>query len=97
MSIPYTRETAELVALFSPSAAQADSIRVSLSKNEASVFILFFTHTMSAKMRDGRYSYYIAADSQDDAGYITFPTFPEMKEAIRAEAEAIIEKEGAEK
>lgn len=94
MSIPYTRETAELVALFSPTAAQTDSIRVSLSKNEASVFILFCAHTMSAKMRDGRYSYYIAEDSQKLAGYISFATFPEMKEAIRAEAEAIIEREG---
>ena len=49
---------------------------------------------MSAKMRDGRYSYYIAEDSQKLAGYISFATFPEMKEAIRAEAEAIIEREG---
>ena len=94
MSIPYTREVAELVALFSPTAAQAESIRVFLSKNEASVSIQFCNHTMSAKMRDRRYSYYIAEDSQDFAGYIPFPTFPEMKESIRVQAKAIIEKEG---
>jgi len=94
MSIPYTREVAELVALFSPTAAQTESIRVFLSKKEASVSIQFCNHTMSAKMRDRGYIYYIAEDSQDVARYINFG---EMKEAIRAEAEAIIEKEGAEK
>jgi len=91
MNITYASSACDLIKLFSPTVAQTEGIRVSLSKNEASVFIRFCNHTMSAEMRDGRYSYYIAPDSQDVAGYLTFADFGEMKEAIRAEAEAIIE------
>lgn len=96
MSIPYTREVAELVALFSPSAVQAEIIKVLFWRDGASVFVRFCNHTMSAVMGDRRYSYYIAPDSAELAGYIRFPTFPEMKEALRKKAEAIIENEGAE-
>ena len=93
MSIPYTRETAELVALFSPTAAQVRRIDAELTPTYARVGVDMRGHLFSIsliKANSKPYGYCI-----DDSLSQTFADFGEMKEAIRAEAEAIIEKEGA--
>ena len=95
MSIPYTRETAELVALFSPTAAQAAHIATELTPIGSQVRVQMRGRIFDIAMTKANpkpYGYGI-----DGSTSKVFSTFPEMKEAIRAEAEAIIEKEGAEK
>lgn len=92
MSIPYTREVAELVALFSPSAVQAIFIATELTPTGSVVRVqmrgrLFNIHMF--KRNPKPYGY-----SMDGGTSKVFADFGEMKEAIRAEAEAIIEKEG---
>lgn len=95
MSIPYTREVAEIVALFSPSAAQVAHIATELTPAGSVVRVQMrgmrgriFNIAMT-KANPKPYGYGI-----DGSTSKVFSTFPEMKEAIRAEAEAIIEKEG---
>ena len=89
MSIPYTREVAEMVALFSPSAAQAAHIGAELMPSHTKVSVQMrgriFDITMT-KANPKPYGY-----SMDGGTSKVFSTFPEMKEAIRAEAETIIE------
>lgn len=95
MSIPYTREVAELVALFSPTAAQAAHIATELTPTGSVVRVQMRGRIFDIAMTKANpkpYGYGI-----DGSTSKVFSTFPEMKEAIRAEAEAIIEKEGAEK
>ena len=92
MSIPYTREVAELVALFSPSAVQAIFIATELTPTGSVVRVqmrgrLFNIHMF--KRNPKPYGYSLERGKSK-----VFADFGEMKEAIRAEAEAIIEKEG---
>ena len=92
MSIPYTRETAELVALFSPTAAQVAHIATELTPAGSVVRVQMRGRIFDIAMTKANpkpYGYGI-----DGSTSKVFSTFPEMKEAIRAEAEAIIEKEG---
>lgn len=89
MSIPYTRETAELVALFSPTAAQAAHIATELTPIGSQVRVQMRGRIFDIAMTKANpkpYGYGI-----DGSTSKVFSTFPEMKEAIRAEAEAIIE------
>ena len=93
MSIPYTREVGELVTLFSPTAAQAAHIAAELTPTGAQVRVQMRGRIFDIAMTKANpkpYGYGI-----DGSTSRVFSTFPEMKEAIRAEAEAIIEKEGA--
>ena len=95
MSIPYTREVAELVALFSPTAAQAAHIATELTPSGSQVRVQMQGRIFNIDMVKANpkpYSY-----SMDGGTSKVFADFSEMKEVIRAEAEAIIEKEGAEK
>lgn len=92
MSIPYTRETAELVALFSPTAAQAAHIATELTPIHALVKVQMQGRIFNIDMVKANpkpYGYRI-----DGGKSKVFADFGEMKEAIRAEAEAIIEKGG---
>ena len=92
MSIPYTREVAELVALFSPTAVQAAHIATELTPSGSQVRVQMRGRIFGIAMTKANpkpYGYGI-----DGSTSKVFSTFPEMKEAIRAEAEAIIEKEG---
>ena len=92
MSIPYTRETAELVALFSPTAAQVAHIATELTPTGSQVRVQMLGRIFSIAMTKANpkpYGYGI-----DGSTSKVFADFGEMKEAIRAEAEAIIEKEG---
>ena len=92
MSIPYTREVAELVALFSPSAAQTAHIAAELTPTGAQVRVQMRGRIFNIAMTKANpkpYGYGI-----DGSTSKVFSTFPEMKESIRAQAEAIIEKEG---
>ena len=92
MSIPYTREVAELVALFSPSAAQVAHIATEITPTGAQVRVQMRGRIFNIAMTKANpkpYGYGI-----DGSTSKVFSTFPEMKESIRAEAEAIIEKEG---
>ena len=89
MSIPYTREVAELVALFSPSAVQAIFIATELTPTGSVVRVqmrgrLFNIHMF--KRNPKPYGYSLERGTSK-----VFADFGEMKEAIRAEAEAIIE------
>lgn len=89
MSIPHTREIYELVQLFSPTAAQARRIDAELTPTYARVGVDMRGHLFSIsiiKANSKPYGYCI-----DDGLSETFATFGEMKEAVRAEAEAIIE------
>ena len=92
MSIPYTREVAELVALFSPTAAQAAHIATELTPIHALVRVQMRGRIFDIAMTKASpmpYSY-----SMDGGTSKVFADFSEMKEVIRAEAEAIIEKGG---
>ena len=92
MSIPYTREVAELVALFSPSAAQVAHIATEITPTGAQVRVQMRGRIFNIAMTKANpkpYGYGI-----DGSTSKVFSTFPEMKEAIRVQAEAIIEKEG---
>ena len=92
MSIPYTRETAELVALFSPSAAQVAHIATELTPAGSVVRVQMRGRIFSIDMVKANpkpYSY-----SMDGGTSKVFADFSEMKESIRVQAEAIIEKEG---
>ena len=89
MSIPYTREVAELVALFSPTAAQAAHIATELTPSGSVVRVQMLGRIFSIDMVKANpkpYGYGI-----DGSTSKVFADFGEMKEAIRAEAEAIIE------
>lgn len=89
MSIPYTREVAEIVALFSPTAAQATHIATELTPTGSQVRVQMRGRIFDIAMTKANpkpYGYGI-----DGSTSKVFSTFPEMKEAIRAEAEAIIE------
>ena len=89
MSIPYTREVAELVALFSPTAAQVAHIATELTPAGSVVRVQMRGRIFNIAMTKANpkpYGYGI-----DGSTSKVFSTFPEMKEAIRAEAEAIIE------
>lgn len=93
MSIPYTREVAEIVALFSPTAAQVAHIATELTPIHALVKVQMRGRLLNIAMVKANpkpYGYRI-----DGGTSKVFADFGEMKEAIRAEAEAIIEKEGA--
>ena len=95
MSIPHTREIYELVQLFSPTAAQARRIDAELTPTYARVGVDMRGHLFSIsiiKANSKPYGYCI-----DDSLSQTFADFGELKEAVRVQAEAIIEKEGAEK
>ena len=92
MSIPYTREVAEIVTLFSPTAAQAAHIATELTPTGSQVRVQMRGRIFDIAMTKANpkpYGY-----SMDGSTSKVFSTFPEMKEAIRAEAEAIIEKGG---
>ena len=92
MSIPYTRETAELVALFSPTAAQAAHIATELTPSDSQVRVQMRGRIFDIAMTKANpkpYSY-----SMDGGTSKVFADFSEMKESIRVQAEAIIEKEG---
>lgn len=92
MSIPYTREVAELVVLFSPTAAQAAHIATELTPSGSVVRVQMRGRIFDIAMTKANpkpYSY-----SMDGGKSKVFADFGEMKEAIRAEAEAIIEKGG---
>ena len=92
MSIPYTREVAELVALFSPSAAQAAHIATELTPTGSVVRVQMRGRIFDIAMTKANpkpYSY-----SMDGGTSKVFADFSEMKESIRVQAEAIIEKEG---
>ena len=92
MSIPYTRETAELVALFSPTAAQAAHIATELTPTGSQVRVQMRGRIFDIAMTKANpkpYGYSLERGKSK-----VFADFGEMKEAIRAEAEAIIEKEG---
>lgn len=92
MSIPYTREVAEMVALFSPSAAQVAHIATELTPTGSQVRVQMRGRIFNIAMTKANpkpYGYGI-----DGSTSKVFSTFPEMKEAIRVQAEAIIEKEG---
>ena len=92
MSIPYTREVAEIVALFSPSAAQVAHIATELTPAGSVVRVQMRWRIFNIAMTKANpkpYGY-----SMDGGTSKVFADFGEMKEAIRAEAEAIIEKEG---
>ena len=92
MSIPYTREVAEIVALFSPTAAQVAHIATELTPAGSQVRVQMLGRIFSIDMVKANpkpYGY-----SMDAGTSKVFADFGEMKEAIRAEAEAIIEKEG---
>ena len=92
MSIPYTRETAELVALFSPTAAQAAHIATELTPSGSQVRVQMRGRIFDIAMTKANpkpYSY-----SMDGGTSKVFADFSEMKESIRVQAEAIIEKEG---
>lgn len=95
MSIPYTREVAEIVALFSPSAAQVAHIATELTPAGSVVRVQMrgmrgrIFNIAMVKANPKPYGY-----SMDGGISKVFADFGEMKEAIRAEAEAIIEKEG---
>lgn len=89
MSIPYTREVAELVALFSPTAAQAAHIATELTPIGSQVRV---------QMRGRRFDIAMTKANPKPYGYNldggkskVFADFGEMKEAIRKEAEDIIE------
>ena len=89
MSIPYTREVAELVALFSPSAAQAAHIAAELTPTGSVVRVQMRGRIFNIAMTKANpkpYGYGI-----DGSTSKVFLTFPEMKESIRVQAEAIIE------
>ena len=89
MSIPYTRETAELVALFSPTAAQVAHIATELTPTGSQVRVQMLGRIFNIAMTKANpkpYGYRI-----DGGKSKVFADFGEMKEAIRAEAEAIIE------
>lgn len=89
MSIPYTREVAEIVALFSPSAAQAAHIATELTPSGAQVRVQMRGRIFNIAMTKANpkpYGYGI-----DGSTSKVFSTFPEMKESIRVQAEAIIE------
>lgn len=95
MSIPYTREVAELVALFSPTAAQAAHIATELTPTGSVVRVQMRGRIFDISMTKANpkpYGY-----SMDGGASKVFADFGEMKEVIRVQAEAIIEKEGAEK
>ena len=89
MSIPYTREIYEMVQLFSPTAAQAAHIATELTPAGSVVRVQMrgriFDITMT-KANPKPYGYGI-----DGSTSKVFADFSEMKEAVRAEAEAIIE------
>ena len=92
MSIPYTREVAELVALFSPTAAQAAHIATELTPTGSVVRVQMRGRIFDIAMTKANpkpYSY-----SMDGGTSKVFADFGEMKEVIRVQAEAIIEKEG---
>ena len=95
MSIPYTREVAELVALFSPTAAQAAHIATELTPTGSVVRVQMRGRIFDISMTKANpkpYGY-----NMDGGTSKVFADFGEMKEVIRVQAEAIIEKEGAEK
>ena len=89
MSIPYTREVAELVALFSPSAAQVAHIATEITPTGAQVRVQMRGRIFNIAMTKANpkpYGY-----NMDGGTSKVFADFGEMKEAIRAEAETIIE------
>ena len=89
MSIASTREVAELVALFSPTAAQAAHIATELTPSGSVVRVQMRGRIFDIAMTKANpkpYGYGINGSTSK-----VFSTFPELKEAIRAEAEAIIE------
>ena len=95
MSIPYTREVAEIVALFSPTAAQVAHIATELTPSGSVVRVQMRGRIFDISMTKANpkpYGYSLERGTSK-----VFADFGEMKEAIRAEAEAIIEKEVAEK
>ena len=92
MSIPYTREVGELVTLFSPTAAQAAHIAAELTPTGAQVRVQMRGRIFDIAMTKANpkpYGYGLERGKSK-----VFADFGELKEAIRAEAEAIIEKEG---
>ena len=92
MSIPYTREVAEIVALFSPTAAQVAHIATELTPIGSQVRVQMRGRIFDIAMTKANPKPYCY--SMDGGISKVFADFGEMKEAIRAEAEAIIEKEG---
>ena len=89
MSIPYTRDVAELVALFSPSVAQAAHIATELTPTGAQVRVQMRGRIFDISMTKANpkpYGYSLERGKSK-----VFADFGELKEAIRAEAEAIIE------
>lgn len=91
MSIPYTTAACELIKLFSPTAAKTTHMCVTLTPTFAKFTAAFCGHQIEAVYEETcRFAIY----TDSEAAFKEYTSAAAMKEAIRVEAEAIIENEG---